>query len=185
MPVNNACDLCDKRPVSRAQPAPRNSALRNRVRRRRRRHHRGRTCARTIGPVPISGATCTELMLPCIHARHYARHARPICIGGEGRGAGRFRSMPLNSILSDHREYIRSLGGEESLRWTGWRLRVFIYACLRARVRDDTNGNLFSVPLSVQIWDTATTTRVSEIISREYVIFLSLLLVPLYRNEIN
>lgn len=62
--VNNACDLCNKR-LLHAQPAPRNSMLRNRSASER------RTC---VPGYTISGAACTA-DVTCICACHYARRA--------------------------------------------------------------------------------------------------------------
>lgn len=65
--VNNACDLCNKR-LLHAQPAPRNSMLRNRSAS----EHRQRTCV--LPGYAISGAACTA-DVTCIRACHYARRA--------------------------------------------------------------------------------------------------------------
>lgn len=64
--VNNAYDLCNKR-LLHAQPAPRNSMLRNRSAS----EHRQRTC---VPGYAISGAACTA-DVTCIRACHYARRA--------------------------------------------------------------------------------------------------------------
>lgn len=82
--VNNACDLCNKR-LLRAQPAPRNSMLRNRSAS----EHRQRTCAPGYA---ISGATCTA-DVTCIRACHYAHRATRYTISG---AASLFSLMPLN-----------------------------------------------------------------------------------------
>jgi len=64
--VNNACDLCNKR-LLHAQPAPRNSMLRNRSAS----EHRRRTC---VPSYAISGVACIA-DVTCICACHYARRA--------------------------------------------------------------------------------------------------------------
>jgi len=78
--VNNACDLCDKR-LLHAQPAPRNSMLRNRSAS----EHRRRTC------VP-GDIRCSVHRRCYVHLRLSLRVARLDTY----RGASSFSLMPLN-----------------------------------------------------------------------------------------
>lgn len=63
--VNNACDLCNRRPLH-VQPVRRNSTPRNRSTSK----HRRCTCA----PTAISARSCTaRIHVTCIRARHYVQ----------------------------------------------------------------------------------------------------------------